>query len=69
MLFILSVVIAVIALIAWRAAARKVKQNNPSFGSLATVSAIVFTFFTVVSFSQFFTQIPAGHVGLSLIHI
>lgn len=64
MLFILSVIIAVIAFVAWRAAAHKVKQNNPSFRSLATVSVIVFAFFTVVTLSQFFTQIPAGHVGV-----
>jgi regulator of protease activity HflC (stomatin/prohibitin superfamily) len=64
MLFILSVVIALVALFAWRAAARKVKQNNPSFSSLVTVSVIAFMFFSVVAFVQFFTQIPAGHVGV-----
>ncbi|CAG0931636.1 hypothetical protein PLCT1_01850 [Planctomycetaceae bacterium] len=64
MLFILSVIIAVIAFIGWRAAARKVKQGNSSFRSLATVSVFVFAFFSIVTLSQFFTQIPAGHVGV-----
>jgi prohibitin 1 len=64
MLFILSVVIALVALLAWRAAARKVKQGNATFRSLATITAIVLVFFTVVALSQFFTQIPAGHVGV-----
>ena len=64
MLFILSILIAVVAFIAWRAAARKVKENNLSFRALATLALIAFLFFTVVALSQFFTQIPAGHVGV-----
>jgi prohibitin 1 len=64
MLFILSVLIAVVAFISWRAAARKVKQNLLSFRSLATISVLVFAFFVLVALSQFFTQIPAGHVGV-----
>ena len=39
MLFILSVIIAIVAFIAWRAAARKVKENNLSFRALATLGA------------------------------
>ena len=64
MLFLLSIVIAVVAFIAWRAAARKVKENNASFRALATLAMIAFLFFTVVGLMQFFTQIPAGHVGV-----
>jgi regulator of protease activity HflC (stomatin/prohibitin superfamily) len=64
MLFILSVIIAIVAFIAWRAAARKVKENNLSFRALATLALIAFVLFAVVSLSQFFTQIPAGHVGV-----
>ena len=64
MLFILSILIAVVAFIAWRGATRKVKQNMLSFRSLATVSLIAFGFFVLVALSQFFTQIPAGHVGV-----
>lgn len=64
MLFLLSIVIAVVAFIAWRAAARKVKENNGSFRALATLAMIAFLFFTVVGLMQFFTQIPAGHVGV-----
>jgi regulator of protease activity HflC (stomatin/prohibitin superfamily) len=64
MLFILSVIIAIVAFIAWRAAARKVKENNLSFRALATLALIAFLLFAVVSLSQFFTQIPAGHVGV-----
>jgi prohibitin 1 len=64
MLFILSVMIAVVAFIAWRAAAHKVKTTNPSYRSLATISVLVFVFFAVIALSQFFTQVPAGHVGV-----
>ena len=64
MLFILSIVIAVVAFISWRAAAKKVKEGNPTFRSLATITVLVCVFFTVVALSQFLTQIPAGHVGV-----
>lgn len=64
MLFILSVIIAVIALAAWRGAAKKVRQSNESFRSLANLSLVGLLVFSLVAVSQFFTQIPAGHVGV-----
>lgn len=64
MLFIVSILIALIALVAWRAAAKKVKENNPSFRSLASVASLGFVIFGLVALSQFFTQVPAGHVGV-----
>ncbi len=64
MLFIFSIIIAVVALVAWRSAARKGKENNPSFRSLASVASLAFVVFILVALSQFFTQVPAGHVGV-----
>lgn len=64
MLFIFSIIIAVVALVAWRSAARKVKENNPSFRSLASVASLGFVLFILVALSQFVTQVPAGHVGV-----
>ena len=64
MLFILSVVIAVVAFVAWRGAARKVKEGNLSLRSLATLAVLACALFSLVAVSQFLTQIPAGHVGV-----
>ena len=64
MLFILSVVVAIIAFFAWRGAARKVKENNLSFRSLANISVLGLVVFGLLALSQFFTQVPAGHVGV-----
>jgi len=64
MLFILSLVIAFIALIAWRAARKKIDQRNLSFRSMGNVSGIVALLFGVIALMQCFTIIPAGHVGV-----
>jgi prohibitin 1 len=64
MAFVLSLLVAFAALIAWIAAARKVKQNNLSFRALATITLVAFIFFGLVALAQVFTQIPAGHVGV-----
>jgi prohibitin 1 len=64
MAFILSLLVAIAGFVAWVAAARKVKQNNVSFRVLATVAMVAFIFFGLIAFSQVFTQIPAGHVGV-----
>ena len=64
MLFILSLVIAFIALTAWRAARKKIDQRNLSFRSMGNVSGIVALLFGVIALMQCFTIIPAGHVGV-----
>lgn len=62
--FILSLVVAIIAFVAWLAASRKVKQNNLSFRVVAIVTLVAWIFFGLIALSQVFTQIPAGHVGV-----
>jgi prohibitin 1 len=64
MLFILSVLVIIFAFIAWRSAAKKVKQNNLAFKSLANLSLLAVAGFTLIALSQFFSQVPAGHVGV-----
>ncbi len=64
MLFILSVLVVIVAFFAWRAAAKKVKQNNLSFKSLSNLSLLAMTAFLLIALSQFFTQVPAGNVGV-----
>ncbi len=65
MVFIVSVLIAVIAIIAWFGARKKVQQeHNPLFRTSANLSAVVALLFILIAFSQMFTVIPAGHVGV-----
>jgi regulator of protease activity HflC (stomatin/prohibitin superfamily) len=64
MIFILSLLIAIIAFFAWRAASAKVKQNNLSFKSIANLSGLAAGVFGALAVLECFTQIPAGHVGV-----
>ena len=64
MLFLFSVIVAVVSVIAWRVAAGKVRQNNAAFKTLSNLSLLAFLFFVVVAVFQCFTVIPAGHVGV-----
>jgi regulator of protease activity HflC (stomatin/prohibitin superfamily) len=64
MLFLFSVIVAVVSVIAWRVAAGKVRQNSAAFKTLANLSLLASLFFVVVALSQCFTVIPAGHVGV-----
>ncbi len=64
MTFIFSLVVSIVALLAWRSASAKVKQNNPSFKSVANLSALGAAVFAAVALFQCFTVVPAGHVGV-----
>lgn len=64
MLFIFSIIVAIVALIVWRVAAGKVRQNNVAFRTLSTLSLLAFLFFAVLALFQCMTVIPAGHVGV-----
>jgi regulator of protease activity HflC (stomatin/prohibitin superfamily) len=64
MIFILSLIVAIVALITWRAASQKVRANVPGFRTTASLSAAATVFFALVTLLQLFTQIPAGHVGV-----
>jgi prohibitin 1 len=64
MIFIFSLVVAVVAGVIWRIARVKVQQNNITFRSVATGSAFVAVVFGLLAAVQCFTQIPAGHVGV-----
>jgi regulator of protease activity HflC (stomatin/prohibitin superfamily) len=64
MIFIVSIVIAVFAVVIWRIARSKVRQNNIAFRPLISVSGLAAAVFGVLALLQCFTQIPAGHVGV-----
>lgn len=64
MIFLLCFIIAVVAFFAWRAAARKISQNNLTFRSTANVSLLAAVVFGALALLQCFTVIPAGYVGV-----
>ncbi len=64
MLFILSLIIAVIAILVWTASKKKKDQKNNAFPSAGPVSILIACVFGILALLQCFTQIPAGHVGV-----
>lgn len=65
MLFLISILIAVGSFFAWRSASKKARiERNPVFQTSATISGGVALLFLVIAFSQMFTVVPAGHVGV-----
>jgi prohibitin 1 len=64
MIFLFSIIIAIVAFIVWRSASNKARQNNIAFQSIARAAALGSGVFGVVALLQCFTQIPAGHVGV-----
>jgi regulator of protease activity HflC (stomatin/prohibitin superfamily) len=64
MLFILSLIIAGLAIFYWLGANTKVKQYNESFKGGRSASGAVAVVFGLIVLLRFFTVIPAGHVGV-----
>jgi prohibitin 1 len=64
MIFILTVVATIAALIVWRIAATKVRQNSITFRPIANMGILAAGVFGAVALLQCFTQVPAGHVGV-----
>jgi prohibitin 1 len=64
MIFLFSLLATVVAFFVWRSSSQKVRQNNLAFRSLASLSAAGMALFGLLSLSQFFSQVPAGHVGV-----
>lgn len=64
MMFILGCIFTFLAFLAWRAASTRVRQNNLAYRTTATLAAAGVAFFGLITAIQFFTQIPAGHVGV-----
>ncbi len=64
MIFLLSTLAMVIAVVLWRLAGNKVRQNYIAYRPMANGSLGAAVFFAVFALSQCFTQIPAGHVGV-----
>jgi prohibitin 1 len=63
MVFILSLIIATVAIFVWRNSTVKMKENS-SLRSVARLSLLVSGGFLVIAALQCLTIIPAGHVGV-----
>jgi regulator of protease activity HflC (stomatin/prohibitin superfamily) len=63
MLFIFSLLVAGLAALAWQTA-RKRAQFNLMYRSSTNLALAVMVLFIGVAISQFFTVVPAGHVGV-----
>ncbi len=65
MLFIFSLIVAVLGLVAWRAARRKYAQErNPMHRTSGLIAGAVAFVFLLVAISRVFTVVPAGNVGV-----
>ena len=64
MIFILSLLLTLIAVLVWRAARSKVRQNNIAFRPVVNLSVLAAGVFGLSVLLQCFTQVPAGHVGV-----
>lgn len=64
MAFVLCIVIALVALLGWRAASRKVQERNQAFKGMAGLTGLVAVICIVLAVLQCFTIIPAGNVGV-----
>ena len=64
MIFILSLLITVVAILVWLSTKKKTNQDNIAFRSAGKISVLVACLFGIISLFQCFTQVPAGHVGV-----
>jgi regulator of protease activity HflC (stomatin/prohibitin superfamily) len=64
MIFILAVIVAIAALVVWLSVASKVRQNNIILRPVRNMSLLAMGAAGIIALSQFFTQVPAGHVGV-----
>jgi len=65
MLFILSILVAAASYTIWRSARKKVREErNLGFQMTKNIAATLTAFFLFIALMQFFTVIPAGHVGV-----
>jgi prohibitin 1 len=64
MIFILAALISLAAFFIWVGGKRKVQQTNVAMRSVHGFSLLVAVGFAALALIQFFTQVPAGYVGV-----
>jgi regulator of protease activity HflC (stomatin/prohibitin superfamily) len=68
MLFVISVLIAVVSFVVYLNARRKVSQErNPTFQVASNMAGVLFLIFALVALSRAFVIIPPGHVGVQVL--
>jgi prohibitin 1 len=63
MLFILSILVAVVSFVVWQASRKRAGTNAMARGSSSIFGAAT-VFFALLAFGQMFTVVPAGNVGV-----
>lgn len=65
MLFVISLAITIIALMAWNRARKRASiDRNPIFQTSSLASGLIAALFILIAASQMFTVVPAGNVGV-----
>ena len=64
MLFLFSMLAAIVAFYFWRSSAKKVQEKNLTFRGLAAIAALATVFFAGLAIMQCVTVVPAGNVGV-----
>ena len=65
MLFLFSILVALVAFLVWKNAQGKVREErNLAYRATSNVSGLVSLLFTVIAVTQIFTVVPAGNVGV-----
>jgi len=65
MIFLLSLIIVIGAIVVWINAQKKVRvEHNPLFKTTASAAGVTALVFALIALSQMFTVVPAGNVGV-----
>ncbi|MGD0038592.1 MAG: prohibitin family protein [Bacteroidota bacterium] len=65
MIFLLSLIIVIGAIVVWINAHKKVRdEHNPIFKTTASAAGVTALAFALIALSQMFTVVPAGNVGV-----
>ncbi len=64
MVFIFSVLVAIVAFYFWRSSAKKVQEKNIAFRGISILAALATVFFAGLAVMQCVTVVPAGNVGV-----
>ncbi|MEE9288459.1 MAG: prohibitin family protein [Bacteroidota bacterium] len=65
MVFVVSVLLAIVGFFVWWFARKKLLvEHNAMYRTPMTTGGVAMVAFALMAFSQAFTQIPAGHVGI-----
>ncbi len=64
MLFLFSILVAIVAFYFWRSSAKKAQEKNLTYRGLSAIAALTTVFFAGLAVMQCVTVVPAGNVGV-----